>query len=489
VKTEQQTTNPARQNDTAKSAASKQALLREFVQIAERVRGDFSQERVYVRMMVLALGMICAMARHTLSQGIVGVGQEHRDWSGWYRLFSRRRVWEEDLAQRLFEETLRDAPKDQPYVTGVDATHIPRSSRKFPGAGWAKSPRGPPWMPALHQAQRFLTCAWFPPLAKGYTRAIVLRLLSAFTPKSAPAGEDKQLDWDVALKFAEWVRQGLDTAGRAGQLVVMLMDGAFDKLGVWRGLPERCVAIIRTAKNRALRLLPEPHAGRGRPRLYGPKAPKPHEYLKERQGWKKSRVEVRGRIYDLRSKLVGCFLRESVPDQPVYLLVIGGADRITTKGRRRRYRCDPTFYLINAIKVNGVWELPLSHETILAWVWQRWELEVAHRAMKSNFGVGEMQCWNKHAAILSVQWMGWLYGVLMLAAYRLWGWTSGPAIRTAWWSGSRYWSFNTVLRVFRFEAYKLSEFRELCLGSLQNRPNILGHWSVFLNSVLGTARA
>lgn len=109
--------------------------------------------------------------------------------------------------------------------------------------------------------------------------------------------------------------------------------------------------------------------------------------------------------------------------------------------------------------------------------------------MKSNFGVGEMQCWSKHAAILSVQWMGWLYGVLMLAAYRLWGWTSGPVFRTAWWSGSRHWSFNTVLRAIRSEAYKLSEFGELCRGSPQNTPKFLGRWSIFLNSMLATARA
>ncbi len=49
--------------------------------------------------------------------------------------------------------------------------------------------------------------------------------------------------------------------------------------------------------------------------------------------------------------------------------------------------------------------MPLPIDTLLAWLWQRWELEVAHREMKSSFGVGEKQCWNPHATIASVH--GW----------------------------------------------------------------------------------
>ena len=66
-------------------------------------------------------------------------------------------------------------------------------------------------------------------------------------------------------------------------------------------------------------------------------------------------------------------------------------------------------------QLNDTWQLPYPIETILAWLWQRWELEVAHREMKSGLGVGEKQCWNTRLVVVSVQWSVWVYAVLVLA--------------------------------------------------------------------------
>jgi len=46
---------------------------------------------------------------------------------------------------------------------------------------------------------------------------------------------------------------------------------------------------------------------------------------------------------------------------------------------------------------------------------------VCHREMKTGFGVGEVRRWSGEAAILSVRWQAWVYGVLVLAGYRAWG--------------------------------------------------------------------
>ena len=52
----------------------------------------------------------------------------------------------------------------------------------------------------------------------------------------------------------------------------------------------------------------------------------------------------------------------------------------------------------------------MAQDELLAWLWQRWEVEVAHREMKSGFGVGEMQCWTAVSTVASVQWGIWLRG-------------------------------------------------------------------------------
>lgn len=93
-------------------------------------------------------------------------------------------------------------------------------------------------------------------------------------------------------------------------------------------------------------------------------------------------------------------------------------------------------------------------------MWQRWEIEVAHREMKTGFGLGEAQCWSKDAAVLAVQWQAWAYGILVLAGYRAWGLGRGP-IRPPgkWWHGSGRWSLGTLWRSYRAELWGTEEFR------------------------------
>jgi len=86
-------------------------VLSAMVEILEAHRWEFKQARTYQRMVVLAIGMMCALARHTVTQGILAVGGGERDWTAWYRLFQGKRFKEEDLTQRLFEATLQDAPR------------------------------------------------------------------------------------------------------------------------------------------------------------------------------------------------------------------------------------------------------------------------------------------------------------------------------------------------------------------------------------------
>lgn len=77
----------------------------------------------------------------------------------------------------------------------------------------------------------------------------------------------------------------------------------------------------------------------------------------------------------------------------------------------------PAYYLVNAAwdDKDACWRLPLPATSILQLVWQRWEIEVTHRAMKTGFGVGEMQCWRSVSAVLSVQVHAWVFSTLMLA--------------------------------------------------------------------------
>lgn len=357
-------------------------------------------------MVGLVLGALFNFGRHTVTQGLMVLGLTDADWSGWYRLFSRGRYAEPRVARILFRETVTHTVPTAPYVVGVDGVQIPRSSLKMP--------RTPTFKVGIHRAQRFVHGAWLTPLEAGYSRAVPLRFLPAFPPKAKPAPVAPQREWEAGLAFLHWTRQELDDVGRGAQVVLALAEGVYDTLNFWRGLPDRTVLAVRTARNR--------------------------------------RCPIGRR--DTADQVVP---RSMAPSRPMFLIVVKGMHRQVGKRQPRWHHRKPAFYLVSAQPVNGSWQLPLPIEALLAWLWQRWELEVAHREMKS--GVGEMQCWNPQATIASVQWSVWVYALLLLAAYRTWGLLNGPPVPTRWWAGAKRWSFNTLWRHYRAACWHTPSFQ------------------------------
>lgn len=465
-------------------------LLQALFALLEAHRPAFRQERPYRRAVALVIGTLFSFARHTVTQALLALGLTDADWSAWYRLFSRERFDEERLAHCLFQETLVHADPSQPYVVGIDGTQVPRSSVKMPGTSWLKAPRTPPFKVGIHRAQRFLNGAWLTPLEAGYSRAVPLRFLPILPEKAVPADASPCREWEGGLHFLHWVRQELGAAGRVAQRLLALGDGSYDTLGMWRGLPEQTVLVARAARNRRLYWLPQAESnGVGRPRRYGERAPNPAEWLRQRQGWQRTVVAVRGRERSVRYRVEGPFVRDGLADRPLFLIVVGGGERWTGKRKRRRKRWEPTFFLVNGEWDGQRWQMPLAIEDILHWVWQRWEMEVAHREMKSGLGVGEKQCWNRRSALVSVQWSVWVYAVLVLAGYRTWELCGGPRPPARWWPGAKRWSLNTLWRAYRSAFWGTSEFQALWTGTGDNWPKKEAWLSGLYNAALSAARS
>jgi len=93
-----------------------------------------------------------------------------------------------------------------------------------------------------------------------------------------------------------------------------------------------------------------------------------------RDGWRRTTITVRGWDIPLTYRVEGPFVRERAADRPLFLLVVRG---LAQAQRHRRRRREPAFYLVNAaLREDGTWALPLPAEELLAWAWQRWEVEV-----------------------------------------------------------------------------------------------------------------
>jgi hypothetical protein len=436
------------QDTTARCATAQTfpPLLQELWLLLAAHRPAVRQTRVFDRLRGLVVGQLCTLLRHTVSQALVALGLVDTDPGAFYRLLGRGRVDYAVLTQCFLGETLAHIPASGPYVAVVDGVQIPRSSRTMPGTGWLPCPRTPCFARGSHRAQFFGHLAALLPGWQGYSRALPLRLDPAFSAKAVPGAAPSRSEAQTAREQVSWLRRELDAAGRAAQPLLVLGDAHFDTIANWRDLPARTVLLARTACNRTLFTLPPPGARKNR--RYGDRAPRPDAWVGAKEHWQFTTVPVRGRAVPLRYRVEGPFVRRGAADRPLWLVVVSGSRKATGRYRRRR---TAGYFLVNAVQdAAGAWTLPLPIAELLAWTWQRWEVEVCHREMKSGFGVGQMQCWSAHSTVPAVQLQAWTYAICVLAGYRAWGYDRHPRLtRTLWWAGAARWSLATLWRGYQ----------------------------------------
>jgi hypothetical protein len=311
-----------------------------------------------------------------------------------------------------------------------------------------------------------------------------LRFIPAFTKKSWRKVTEPLKEWQAAVVFLTWVLGLLQLWGRCEQKILYLADGSYETVEFWKALPSGVTALLRSAKNRARFHLPPP--GSHRRRKYGEQAPSPQAFWQQKSGWQRRKIQLRGRERQLRYRVEGPFLRKNAPHCPLMLLIIGG--ETYTKHGCKHHR-EPVPYLVNAVQdANGLWVLPLPIETLLFWAWQRWELEVCHRELKSNFGLGQKQAWHPQAALSSVQMSAWIYSLCLLAGYRTWGLCQGPTVPSPWWRGSGRWSFNTLWRSYRAALWGAYTFQATWSAIQDNRPEKSGFWLSWRSALYAATR-
>lgn len=461
-------------------------LLKNLFNLIDEQHKIADQQRVRERVALLVMAEVFTFGRHTLTQLLMSLGLTEQDWSAWHRLFSQERFNYAAARAGLLAESLRHVAPDAVYVVAGDATQTPRSSRKMEGAWWLRNLRTPPFMVGIHAAQRWFNGSWLLPQENGYSRAVPLRWMPAFTEKSQPQTVAPLKEWQASVQFLSWLRQQLIAHKRAEQAILFVGDGHYDNLKLWQQLPSGVTLLARSAKNRVLYNLPNDtmHGNR----KYGVRAPTPQEIWRTSKHWQSIAIDVRGRTRHLQVCVRGVFVRKGAPDTPLFLLVVRGKKRKNSYGRL--YRRQPLPFLVNAARDDtGRWVLPLPLETLLFWAWQRWEVEVAHRELKTTLGLGHKQCFNPKAAVLSVQWSAWVYALLLLAGYRTFGLARAPDVPTRWWSGSGRWSFATLLRSFRAALWGQHHFRPIFTPTPYDWVGKHAYLTALKNSVYASMRS
>lgn len=415
--------------------------------LTDAARRATRQRRVADRLVGLTLAMLLTVGRHTLTRALVTAGQGQCDWSAAYRLFSRERVDLDLLRRGLVAHLTAHLPHRSPLVVVLDGTQLGRTSRTLVGVGWLKAPRTPPWKPGIHRAQRWVgLSALLPISSQGMSRTVPLRFAPAPTPTAQPwPGHPPCPEWEAGLAALGWLRATLDHLGQPRRRILAVADGSYGGARVWMGLPRHVALLVRCPKNRALFRPPGPEPPRrGRTRCYGDRGPTPQAMLHSGR-WTTVPVTVRGRTIPLRVRVTGPWLVKPAPRQPLFLLVVRGIER---RRHGRLVRREPTFWLVSAIpdRHDG-WTPPYPVATLLGVAWQRWEVEVMHRELKSGFGLGQQQAWSPTGACATVGWVVWSYAVIVLAGQVAWRWGRSPT-GTAWYQGRR-WTPRDVVTALR----------------------------------------
>ncbi len=129
------------------------------------------------------LWLVLCLSRHTITGLLYTAGQQFRDWTADYRLYSRGRVDAAQLFTVVREEVEAMLPAAAPLMVAMDDSLLRRSSLEVPGVAWRADPLGPPFQINFVLAHRVVQLSAAVPLGRpGAARSIPIDFVEAPRP-------------------------------------------------------------------------------------------------------------------------------------------------------------------------------------------------------------------------------------------------------------------------------------------------------------------
>lgn len=349
--------------------------------------------------MRLGLGLLTTSERHTVTSMLSASGSASKDWTGFYRVFSRDEWDPLALLNVSFSAVLARLPMEAAVIAALDDTKLRKSGKKIPGVSYQRDPMSPSWHPNFIRAQRFAqmsVSARFDFSQPSAARSIPVDFRhapAAPKPKHNASAEEwteyRRLQKTSNLSHTgvgmiQSLRDRVDQLDSAERRVIVSVDGSYTNETVLKNLPARVTLIGRIRKDASLTHLPQERTGRGRPRIYGAPAPTPDQLREDPQiPWQSVEIYATGRVHQCDFKQLGPVLwRKAGVDKLLRLIVIRPIPYRLSAKSKLLYR-QPA-YLISTDLDTPVQELIQAY-------FSRWDIEVNHRDEKQLIGVGEAQ--------------------------------------------------------------------------------------------------
>lgn len=368
--------------------------------------------------------MTC-LGRQTITGVLTASGQQFKDWSADYRLFSDNRVEMEQLFKTSQKEVLSQIGSDHMIVAHMDDTILRKTGKKVPGTGWRRDPLGPPFQSNFIWGQRFIQISMALPDQQGPCQSRAIPVDFCHCPSAKRPGKratqdqiqqykEQQKQLNLSLQGVDCIsrlRNNLDQQGAQHRELYMCVDGSYTNSNVFKNLSERVTLIGRIRKDSRLHRSQVINKHTGRKKIYGEQIPTPEQIRQsEDYTWQSVQGWAVGKLHEFSVKVVKDIKWQTAgAKHTLQMVVIRPLAYRLTKKSRLLYR-NPTYLICT--------DNNLDIEKLLqAYLW-RWEIEVNFRDEKTILGAGKAQVRNPKSAQNVPAFIAAAYSFMLLASHK-----------------------------------------------------------------------
>jgi len=384
-----------------------------------------SQKRIASRFRNLVFGLLTCLGRKTITGALTASGQQFKDWSAGYRLFSDNRVDMEQLFKTSQKEVLNQIGPDQMIVAHMDDTIIKKTGKKVPGTGWRRDPLGPPFQSNFIWGQRFIQLSMALPGNQGPCQSRAIPVDFCHSPSAKRPGKgatqeqikqyrEEQRQLNLSLQGVECIsklRQNLDQHGARQRELCVCVDGSYTNSNVFKNLPGRVTLMGRIRKDCRLHKSQVVNKHTGRKKVYGEQIPTPEQVRQsDDYPWQKVVGWAAGKQHEFSVKVVKDLKWQTAgAKHTLQMVVIKPLAYRLTKKSRLLYR-NPTYLICTDNNMD-------IEELLQAYLW-RWEIEVNFRDEKTILGAGKAQVRNPKSAENVPAFVAAAYSFMLLAYHK-----------------------------------------------------------------------
>jgi hypothetical protein len=369
--------------------------------------------------------LLTCLGRQTITGVLTASGQQFKDWSADYRIFSDNRIEMEQLFKTSQKEVLNQIGSSQMIIAHMDDTILKKTGKKVPGTGWRRDPLGPPFQSNFIWGQRFIQISMALPDKQGPSQSKAIPVDFCHCPSAQRPGKratqqekdhykEQQKQLNLSLQGVECInklRQNLNDHGAQSRELYMCVDGSYTNSNVFKKLPRKVEIIGRIRKDSRLHKSQVTNKQTGRKKVYGEQIPTPEQIrLSEDYPWQQVQGWAAGKLHEFNVKVVKDLKWEKAGAQhTLQVVVIRPLAYRLTKKSKLLYR-NPTYLICTDNNLN-------IEKLLQAYLW-RWEIEVNFRDEKTILGVGKAQVRNPESVKNVPAFIAAAYSFLLIASHK-----------------------------------------------------------------------